>query len=1020
MFKFGVVHYEIFMHNFQLTRKPINLNIMKEQKHNIKSGLLCLIFLFLAATPILAQDGSVTTTSPWATTQTINPGAANEFTIALGGGGALASKKTCGATTAINVPSLSSSNTHFLQGSVPAAGGATINHITMQLSSNSSGSTAYTNYVYYSTDAVFNTANVLGFLPVTFTGYDQACTVNTVTFPAGVKSFRLYKAAKVSGTGPYTVETGTAQGDPQTMSIDNVVVWLNSGTPQPALTVAPTSLTGFTYVSGSGPSANQSFSVSGTNLNPGAITITAPVDYEVSTAAAGPYASTATIANAAGGTLAATPIYTRLVAGRAVGLYNAELLGVSGGGAATSPTVSLSGSVTSGALTPLAAPSVAAGATAPGSNSATANWTAVANASGGYIVQVYQGATLVNTINVAGQASTNIVMTGLTASTAYTYKVTAVGDGLTYSNSPASVASAVFNTTVAASTGGCDIPLYTSDFTSWGAMTGTGSSDLLSATGDGAGFTLFAKPEVNPTTAAPDGTIGVICSDNSTSAINFPPYNFISGGVLQVKFYNSKNSKTLTLSGVTVLSTTIDAQPAGPLPLGTLSTDQVSTGKNFGSYTVTYTFSGSGVKNLVLSSTGKCGEIDITSFKVCTSVGATKYVASTDYASCAINPTGLTFSGIKGSTIKIDKILNVKGWNITGPMTFSVIGTDAAQFTLPISTITQAAGLAGQGITVEFMPATITGVSNAQLIISSAGAPSYCVSLTGVTSTGATPEITTPVQTWNFPTSLIATTSQDIPISGVNLTGPITLSLSGANAGQFSLPTNTVTLAQALAGIPIEVDYLGAISAPLNQNATLKLSSPGAPDVLIPLVGKTYSVPPTTYSLNETVTPGGTGFITQDLGGTIFAAGTTVKVTAVPQTGYKFVNWSDNGSTALVRNILMTSNQNITAVFAPGNGVAITPFNAYFPLAAPTTTGFTARWSADPAATSYTVTVYDKFGVLVQTQAVGNVLTKAITGLTSGTLYTYKVTANTGDVSNIVGPILTAGAAPVAACGTVG
>ena len=78
-------------------------------------------------------------------------------------------------------------------------------------------------------------------------------------------------------------------------------------------------------------------------------------------------------------------------------------------------------------------------------SSFTANWTPVTNASS-YNVLVFLTSNLVSTTNVSGQASSNISITGLTMGTTYTYKVVAVGDGITYYNSDPSAASAVAKT----------------------------------------------------------------------------------------------------------------------------------------------------------------------------------------------------------------------------------------------------------------------------------------------------------------------------------------------------------------------------------------------------------------------------------------------------------------------------------------------------------------------------------------------------------------------------------------------
>ncbi len=76
----------------------------------------------------------------------------------------------------------------------------------------------------------------------------------------------------------------------------------------------------------------------------------------------------------------------------------------------------------------------------------TANWTPVTNATG-YDIKVFQGTALFTTKNVTGQATATAVVTGLTAGSTYTYKVTAKGNGTTYGDSDLSASSAAFSTT---------------------------------------------------------------------------------------------------------------------------------------------------------------------------------------------------------------------------------------------------------------------------------------------------------------------------------------------------------------------------------------------------------------------------------------------------------------------------------------------------------------------------------------------------------------------------------------------
>ncbi|HSV75871.1 MAG TPA: T9SS type A sorting domain-containing protein [Bacteroidales bacterium] len=112
--------------------------------------------------------------------------------------------------------------------------------------------------------------------------------------------------------------------------------------PSPILIVAPTSLTGFTYVFGSGPSAAQSFSVSGTALDGTDVIVTAPTNYLVSATEDGTYGASVTLTAFSG---TATPIWVRLAGGLALGDYSGNV-SVAGGGA-TAVNVAVSGNVVS-------------------------------------------------------------------------------------------------------------------------------------------------------------------------------------------------------------------------------------------------------------------------------------------------------------------------------------------------------------------------------------------------------------------------------------------------------------------------------------------------------------------------------------------------------------------------------------------------------------------------------------------------------------------------------------------------
>jgi len=109
------------------------------------------------------------------------------------------------------------------------------------------------------------------------------------------------------------------------------------------IVVSTTSLSGFTYLSGAGPSTQNFFTVSGNSLN-SAIAISLPTEYEMSTLSGFSFIGTNSLTiNQSGGTINSTIIFVRLKNGLATNTYNGNITLSSDG--AISQSISLSGSV---------------------------------------------------------------------------------------------------------------------------------------------------------------------------------------------------------------------------------------------------------------------------------------------------------------------------------------------------------------------------------------------------------------------------------------------------------------------------------------------------------------------------------------------------------------------------------------------------------------------------------------------------------------------------------------------------
>jgi len=109
--------------------------------------------------------------------------------------------------------------------------------------------------------------------------------------------------------------------------VDDIV--LANQTTEPIVTVTPLTLTGFSYIEGNGPSAEQSFTVSGLNLSANVI-VTEASNYEISLASGDDFIAQSTLTlSLDNGTLEETTIYVRLKSDLEVGEYNDENITVS-------------------------------------------------------------------------------------------------------------------------------------------------------------------------------------------------------------------------------------------------------------------------------------------------------------------------------------------------------------------------------------------------------------------------------------------------------------------------------------------------------------------------------------------------------------------------------------------------------------------------------------------------------------------------------------------------------------------
>lgn len=151
----------------------------------------------------------------------------------------------------------------------------------------------------------------------------------TVVYVGTATSFTDGVAGSSSGNDYYKIYTVD-----KAFNYSNEVTGKQSAS-APVITATPSTLTGFNYAQGSGPSANQSFVVGSANISADII-VTLPTKYEISTDGV-TFATGDITLPSTGGT-----IYTRLKAGLSNGIQNEDIVLTSG---ATTLSVTCSGTL---------------------------------------------------------------------------------------------------------------------------------------------------------------------------------------------------------------------------------------------------------------------------------------------------------------------------------------------------------------------------------------------------------------------------------------------------------------------------------------------------------------------------------------------------------------------------------------------------------------------------------------------------------------------------------------------------
>ncbi|MHC1705663.1 MAG: beta strand repeat-containing protein [Tenuifilaceae bacterium] len=658
----------------------------------------------------------------------------------------------------------------------------------------------------------------------------------------------------------------------------------------------------------------------------------------------------------------------------------------------------LSAASASFAVARLATPVVGL-ATALTTTGFTANWSTVANALS-YDVRLYQGATLLNTVNVNGQASVNYAFTGLATNTIYTYTVTAKGDGTTTFDSKESVASA--NVVV--------LPVIT--LPSATAITTTGAT--LGGTID-SGAALTERGTVWGTTANPTennlaegGTSDGVFTQIRTGMIPNTLYHYRVYAVFSAGTGYSEDATFTTLSlapsiaiPTNISITEFTANWTAPATQGTETftyTLEVATDDAFTAIVSTITDISSSTLSKVV--TGLAGGVDYYyRVKVVNAGGSSAYsssetltttnigspILSTATAS-QINTTGLTIeSSITESLTPVTERGTVWGTSVSPKLNLLIEGgTEIGAFSHVRTGMTPnthyyfrayAINSVGKGYSPD---GNFTTLSLAPTVAAE----------TSITATSFTANWSAPATQGNEVFTYTVEVSKDITFaSGVTSFSNIsesTLSKSitdltastnyyyrvmVVNAGGNSDYSNAETVRTAVAEAPV-------LTTPTVTSITATGATLGG--LIVSNGGETLSARGTLWGLEADPT---TNQLAE--GGTDVGTFSHARTGMTPNTQYHFRGYASNTAQTGY-----SSDATFTTLSLPptiANATAIT------------SSGFTANWSAPAAQGSqsftYTLEVStdNTFTAAVTSFTGLSSLSKAVTGLTFSTNYYYRV-----------------------------
>lgn len=581
----------------------------------------------------------------------------------------------------------------------------------------------------YSTTPGGARTNILGATSATF-------IPNTSVAPFNVPgTYYIYRNAVLSSSNnvapnPYVA---TSESNAATLIVNT-----------PLINVTPTTLINFSYIFGSGPSAQQSYNVSGTYLS-GNIAITPSTNYEISTTSGSGFQSTPIILTQSGGTVATTTIYVRLKAGLPLGTYNSENIVATSTGAITK-NVACSGSVISPIIT-----------------------TSTSSLSG-FSYDLGSGPSAEQSFTVSGSSLTNNI--AVTPSTNFEISTTS-GSGFQSTPITLTQTGGIVSTTTiyVRLKSGLSIGTYASQnivSTSTGATTKN-----VAVSGSVYSAYCTVAPSTNTLRYISNVTLNTI--NNTTATSSYTNYTSLSTNISQGTTYNLSVTMTFTGNAAVYLYAWIDWNKDGDF-LDANEAYNMGTGN--GTTTTPVTLS-TNISVPATAVTGKTRMRITANYQAITGPCATGLIGEVeDYSINTILST-ITTGTITGSPFSVGNAVSVPytitGGFVSGNVFTAQLSNSSGSFASPVNIGTLASTTSGtinatipsnaqngSGYRIRVISSNpvVMGTDNGSNLVIAGGAPTITTTPASLTS-------------FTYPVGFGPSAEQSFTVSGVNLLGNI-------------------------------------------------------------------------------------------------------------------------------------------------------------------------------------------------------------------------------------------------------